>query len=362
MLKRYIEYGDINRIMKESIIKNNKPLSFHDAINQAVLQKKYSSSKNKVLKRTNLTEDEFIDCIYKGQIYISTSSTTNSDSHLIPDDLDVFSVKQLTYMEQTIHPHNCFDIQFIYKGMACMLFEDEVKLLEEGDICIVSPNSRYRLYSEDDNSIIITIYIRNSSFESLFFDSFNDDDLISLFIRNVLYNNDHQSNYLLFNSTNNTDEIKELIQKIYIEVQYKDKYSNKCVINYTHILFITILRDFNFSHSYNTVLNKKNEQFIEIINYVQKNYQTVSIKDLSLKFHYNESYLSTLFVNYLGTNFTTIISNLKINNAKILLKETQLSINEISDIVGYNNVDNFSKMFKKHTSLSPSYYRKKHKV
>ena len=364
MPKRYIAYGKIHEIMKKNIVDNKLPCSFHDAIKEAINTKSYTIKKYVPDKRTHLSKSEFIHYIYHTQIDIDTflnSNISHNDSRLIPNDLDVFAIKQLTYKEQIIHPHNCFDIQFVYKGTGVIIFEDEVRLLEEGDICIISPNSKYRVYTENNESIVITIYIRNSSFKSLFFDAFNKDDLISLFIRNVLYNKDQLSNYLLFKSSN-ANNMKELIQNIYIETNYKDKYSNKCAIGYTHILFITILRDFKFTHSYKTIYNKKNEHFLEIIDYVQKNYQSVTIKDLAIKFHYNESYLSTLFVNYLGMNFRTIISNLKISQAKSLLEETKLSINEISDIVGYNNADNFSKMFKKATHLSPLNYRKNAQV
>lgn len=85
------------------------------------------------------------------------------------------------------------------------------------------------------------------------------------------------------------------------------------------------------------------------------------MKELATKFHYNESYLSTLFIKYLGMNFTTIISQFKIDHAKSLLSETILPINEISDIVGYHNVDHFSRTFKKMNRCSPSEYRKKNR-
>lgn len=363
MNNRYVAYQDTHNLMASHIKKTGEPCSFHEALQETISKKMYTTQKNVLKKRMNLSEEEFLNCIAHTQIDINYYNCTNhmyTDSRLIPSDLDVFAIKHLTYKEQVIHPHDCFDIHYVYSGKACLIFEEEVKLLSKGEICIMAPHSKYRIYTEDDESVVMTIYIRNSSFEQLFFDAFTKYDLISIFIRNVLHDSKGLSNYLLFQSEN-TNDMREIIQNIYIETNYKDSYSNQAVIEHTHLLFITILRNFKLVHSYKIFQNKKNDLFFEIVEYVQKNYQTVSMKELATKFHYNESYLSTLFIKYLGMNFTTIISQFKIDHAKSLLSETILPINEISDIVGYHNVDHFSRTFKKVNRCSPSEYRKKNR-
>lgn len=361
MKNYYVYYYHLNKIQASYAKETGELLPFFDALNITIEQKLYTKEKKIPTKRSQLSEEEFLYYIDHSQIdiqYYLNKNRKYTDSSLIPNNLDVFAIKHLIYKEQIIHPHNCFDIHFIYKGEACLIFEDEVKLVSEGEVCIFAPKSKYRIYPDNEDTIIITIYIRNSSFERLFFDAFTEYDLISLFIRNVIYNTKTPTNYLLFKATYLND-IKEIVQNIFIETNYKDNYSNNAAIGHTHLLLITILRNCQFVHSYKSFQNRKNDYFLEIIDYVQNNYQTVTIKDLSIKFHYNESYLSTLFVNYLGMNFSHIITNLKINHAKSLLTETNLTINEISEIVGYNNVDHFSKMFKKLNNFSPSIYRKK---
>lgn len=359
MSYKYIYYYQLQEIFKEYQGNKDKSMRFVEALKIAKARNIGTNKKLILEKRTHLSHDEFLYYLNHTQIDYQFHLNPNKvyrDSSLIPNELNLFALKNIIFAEQIVHPHNCFDIHYVYSGCAILIFENQTHLIEEGELCILTPHSPYRLYTETEDDIVITIYIRNSTFEELFYTAFTEFDLISLFIRNAVYNSGGKNNYLLFKG-NHLDDIKEIIQNIFIETNYVDSYSNITSIQWANLLFATILRDFSFEHSYLSFDTKKNIYFVEILEYVQTHYQTVTIKELSQKFHYNESYISTMFKKYLGSNFVTIVSQLRINHAKSLLLETDLTIEKISEIVGYTSVDHFSRTFKKQTSLSPSIYR-----
>jgi two-component system response regulator YesN len=92
--------------------------------------------------------------------------------------------------------------------------------------------------------------------------------------------------------------------------------------------------------------------------YIQDHYmKDIGMTDLSKKLHVNPSYLSKLFKRSVGINFVDYINNLRINRAKLLLTQTNSSIDEISSLVGFNTHKYFSYVFKKYTKISPSEYR-----
>lgn len=355
----YVTYRIISQILKEYHDRTGLFMYLPDAVLCAQEQHLTTNTKHHISRRFALSKAEFLNIIEQTPIDVDFILNRNqyTDSKLIPDDLSVFVLRHLTYKEQSIHPHNCFDVIYLYEGEATLIFEDETRILKQGEICITGPHSKYKILSDDDiHNTIIVMYIRKSNFEQMFFDTFTEYDLLSLFFRNILYNKESSSNYIMFYAKH-IDDIKEIIQNVYVEANYPDQYSPSTTIQFMHLLFTTILRDFDFSHTYTTLDNKKRAYFFKIIDYVQGHFQTVTIKELSQKFHYNESYLSELFVKYLGINFTTVLTHLKISHAKSLLAQTKFSINEISEIVGYGSVDHFSRTFKKITNLSPSIYR-----
>ena len=71
-------------------------------------------------------------------------------------------------------------------------------------------------------------------------------------------------------------------------------------------------------------------------------------------------YLSTYFKNHTSENLTTYLNRVKIEKAKQLLKESDISITEISKIVGFSDHNYFSKVFKKYVAVTPTAYRRKY--
>ncbi|WP_081098915.1 helix-turn-helix transcriptional regulator [Clostridium beijerinckii] len=68
--------------------------------------------------------------------------------------------------------------------------------------------------------------------------------------------------------------------------------------------------------------------------------------------------VSYIIKKIVGLNFVALITKLKISDAKDYLLNTNLSIEKIAEYVGYNNVDHFSRTFKKYYKQLPQQYRK----
>lgn len=84
---------------------------------------------------------------------------------------------------------------------------------------------------------------------------------------------------------------------------------------------------------------------------------SLSRQDVASHVFLNPDYLDRRFKSETGMSITQFITNKKVEKAKKLLKDNQHSISEIAELVGYNNLSNFSYMFKQYTGLSPRAYR-----
>jgi len=85
--------------------------------------------------------------------------------------------------------------------------------------------------------------------------------------------------------------------------------------------------------------------------------------NVAKKIKTNTSYLSKVINSHYQKNFNTYINDLRINYAVLRLKNNkqfrQYSIQSIAEEVGYKSADSFTRYFKKHTGLNPSFYIKK---
>jgi Response regulator containing CheY-like receiver domain and AraC-type DNA-binding domain len=71
----------------------------------------------------------------------------------------------------------------------------------------------------------------------------------------------------------------------------------------------------------------------------------------------NPAYFSTLFKKEMGVNFSTYLNNLRIDHAKLLLKNSNLSLINIAVELGFDNQSYFTNVFKKVTGITPKQYR-----
>ena len=87
-----------------------------------------------------------------------------------------------------------------------------------------------------------------------------------------------------------------------------------------------------------------------------------SIDEVCKKVHLSRSYVQHLYKEFFGTSIITDIKHLRMEKAKYLLISSNITITEISSSCGYRNDVHFMRIFKECIGLSPSDFRKKHRV
>lgn len=104
----------------------------------------------------------------------------------------------------------------------------------------------------------------------------------------------------------------------------------------------------------------ENKQKIrQAVQYIQENYRSpLNMAVVSNHVSMNYSLFSLLFKQYTGTNFVNYLQNLRLEEAKRLLAETDWRVGEIGRRSGFTDEKHFLKVFKNATGLSPTEYRK----
>lgn len=106
-----------------------------------------------------------------------------------------------------------------------------------------------------------------------------------------------------------------------------------------------------------------NRKFLEMLQYINENFaEDISMQIIADKLSLNMSYLSQLFKKEAGTTFVKYLTDIRLNKAKELLRDTELQLNEISESCGFRDYFYFIKQFKKYANETPTSYRKKYGV
>lgn len=101
------------------------------------------------------------------------------------------------------------------------------------------------------------------------------------------------------------------------------------------------------------------ERIEKMLQYISKNYQEdLKLEDLAEEFNFNYHYLSAYFNQQMKEGFSDYLNRLRIEKACQLLKESNLSISQVSSQVGYSEHSYFCRVFKKITGKTPSVWRR----
>ncbi len=96
----------------------------------------------------------------------------------------------------------------------------------------------------------------------------------------------------------------------------------------------------------------------KVISIIEEEYCTdLTVESCAAKLNYHPGYIRRIFNQEVGINFSTYLTQYRINMAKKWLGETDLKIFEIAEKLRYNNSQNFIRCFRKTEGITPGQYR-----
>lgn len=256
----------------------------------------------------------------------------------------------------TLHNHDFYELNYIYQGSVTNYLLDGSIQQDHSKILLMNPFCQHGPKINTPDTILFNIIIRKEiSNETTNHPALQGTYLINSFLNYSLGLSPLQS-YLTFE---NTPQIDLLLHQIILEFyQHKEFYQQ---ILYSKIIELWTL----FARQIQESSQKDNVEYTEdiaqILAYIQKHYAHVTLGEVAKKFGFSENYLSKYIQKYTGTKFNQIVHNFKLQNAIIYLIHSNLSLAEIAEIVGYNDINYFGKVFRREFGVSPGIYRNQHK-
>jgi len=95
----------------------------------------------------------------------------------------------------------------------------------------------------------------------------------------------------------------------------------------------------------------------QVKDYVKQHYTQATLEEAARHVFLNPNYLSQVFKQKTGSNFSDYLISVKMENALKLLKTNQFKTYEVSEMVGYSNPKNFTRTFKNYYGYPPSHVR-----
>lgn len=123
--------------------------------------------------------------------------------------------------------------------------------------------------------------------------------------------------------------------------------------------FLNILADLRYSSHSTDPLYVNHDTIHSALQYMRKNFcEPLSIEALAAMHNLSPSYFRTIFKKHTGSSPIDYLIDLRVNYAAQLLLGSNLSVQEISEMTGFQSQAYFSRIFKQKLGLTPTEYRK----
>lgn len=268
---------------------------------------------------------------------------------IFTDNLPV-DVSLETVEEYPLHWHNCLEIIFVLKGTVHVQIEADTYEVREREIEMVNADEPHAIYSDDKENKILILKVDLDFFER--------------------YYNDVKNIYFYTNSSEEGIQEKEKYQVLrrYLAIlaceaiQKSDDYDEE-IEKYTVKLLFHLLNNFHYL-MYDEEEARENyvqfQRYHRISKFIYNNYMNkISLQDIAKQEFLSSYYLSHEIKNMAGTNFMDFLNSTRVHESVKLLLDTEKTISEISEEVGFSHTRYYNKYFKMCYNVTPLQYRKK---
>lgn len=230
-------------------------------------------------------------------------------------------------------------IHYIIKGHGYYIENNNKHRLSPGDIFLIQPDKVVSYYNDEDDSFDFCwlSFVGSNANKYLEYVGLSEKNLV---VHHV-----------------NTDFVKNVE---YLVKQLESKNHPTEISLNQHILRCLKCVDnasLETSKKHSTISTFKNA-----VLFIESNYMySIVAHDVVEYLKIDRSYLYRLFKKYANCSISQYISNYRINIAKDILQNNDISISQVAESVGMNDVFYFSKQFKQVTGMSPTQFKRQNK-
>ena len=251
--------------------------------------------------------------------------------------------------------HNFWEMVYVDRGEISAVEENTGYLVQQGELIFHKPNAFHTLASspkEPHNILVVTFATQSPAMD---------------FFKNKVFTLNHKQKKILsliLEEMRNALTSGTLDNKKGYNGQICDIASYQLGIAHLEHLLIELLRD-------NSVIERnENERKIarknienalvdSIKNHLQENiYNNIQLQEICSHYNLSKSYICEAFHKETGRSVIDYYIDLKIKEAKYLIRKGSLNFTQISEKLGYASIHHFSRSFKTKTGMSPSTYEK----
>ena len=253
-------------------------------------------------------------------------------------------------------------LHFVYalEGDAIITTEEADILLLQGQTAIFDIGFSHGVKApEDSDPIIISIVMNKSYLAEMVGAKSHANPLFNEFLSRAFYPGDVHRDYIIFNSEEDVMLRGQFLLAVK-EYTYNQPFSLDAVDAYIMQIMVLLMREYSLSFRNESGAPHLNERAKQILDYIDTNLCDVTLESTARAFHFSPNHLSRLLKEQTGSTFIDLVQKARLREATYYLRMQNLTVTQVANLVGYNNITYFYKLFESKFHVSPNEYRKKY--
>ena len=259
-----------------------------------------------------------------------------------------------------MHSHEYLELFYIVDGEYRQKILDNEFTFSRGELCLIDRNCLHQEILDGTSATILFLGIKPDIFDDITKSSTNAG--MAGFLNSALLKQKNVQQYLHFRPRPEADiSMEETLFSLLSELTRNDAASP--IICRGLLLRLFSLLSTNYEFSLSKKMKKEMNWLLleEISAFISEHLQDISIRMLAERFHFQDDYFNRLLKNYTGKTYTEFLQALRLERAEELLRETDISVEEVAREIGYHNKGYFYKIFAERHRLTPAQSRRKMK-
>ena len=284
-------------------------------------------------------------------IYMTGDRDIISGDKLLPQGKNIMIRPHTRFIHFPEHTHDYVEFVYMCQGTTCHIVNGTKIILSQGELLMLGQNAKQEIESAGKNDIAVNFIVKPDFFSGVLSFLGNEETPLRRFVLNCVTGNS-ETGYLYFKVAD-VLPVQNLVENLLWTLITKPSNKRGIYQLTMGLLFVELLEcteRLEFSYEAQSILMK-------VLRYIEDNYKNGSLAEISKILGYERTSLSRLITKKMRKNFTELLQEKRLSQAAWFLLNTDKRVDEIANMVGYENMSYFHKLFQECYGKSPKKYR-----
>lgn len=286
----------------------------------------------------------------------ATTEVFKSDERFRPG-MNVFVNRAYEAFKLSKHSHDAIEISYVTEGIGFQYINDTTVQVKQGDIFLL-PIGTSHVYRPPSPAKVGSLGIINCVFRPEALRPWTDFPPAGSQLHQVLHA-PQTMDLPWFHLYDKDSAFTELFYNLLSEYRQKQPGYEVIVQSLFSQLVALLYRHSMLSGSY----EKRSPKIQDALQYIKHHcFEEISLKQVAEHSFLSISHLQRLLKQATGSSFTSYVQHLRVKKCCELLKTTSMTVQQIANTVGYQDMKYFHALFRHKSGMTPQEYRKNDRV